>query len=461
VVPALFDRRELRFLRGLPEGGFADDSEPLPVDTSVLSLTVGHPGVPVVALTDAGISAVRLEAVEGGTRLRLESIVEATPLLAGTETFFPDLGLLGEIDGQPPLDLIIPTRRGMVVHRGTPDGFEALGSSRLEWPVFEGFDAGARAGYFPTPVYRDANADGLDDLLLRRADGSWEGFFVYRNEGAGRFAPLLGPLGEIGATPGVEEAEDEAGEVVFFGDLDGDGRAEYLTQEELEPEDAGFRKEMKHAKRPPHRYRIFHSTRDLGPEAEPALGFEATGWSFPGESDVQIPGGLQDLNGDGRLDLVALTLDFSILQAVRILTTKSLKIGIDFHVMCQMEDGRFREVRDLDLSGVFKLDLNNLRMGQVSLFDGDFDGDGRADFVQLGRGRKVTIHRGGEACDYPASPDLEVELLEEPKDLALTRIEDLDGDGLSDLLIVQPQAAPDPGVSAPVRLDLYLSGGLE
>lgn len=464
VVPALFDRREIRLLRGLPEGGFADDTPPLPVDSSVLSLAAGHSGAPVVALTDNGLSALRLAETDAGRRLELEAILEATPILAGTGTFFPDLGLFHEIDGQPPLDLVLPTREGLVVHRGTPDGFALLPSVRLEWPRFEDYDAGARAGYFPSPTYRDADADGLDDLVLRRADGGWEGFFVYLNRGAGRFEPLAGPLGELPVDPlsdddGKDEGADEGGDVVFFGDLDGDGRTEFLTQEELAPEDAGFRKEMKHAKRPPHRYRVFRSTPDLSPEAGPSLEFEATGWSFPGESDFQIPGGLQDLNGDGRLDLVALTLDFSIFQAVRILTTKSLKIGIDFHVLCQQEDGRFREVGELDLSGVFKFDLNNLRMGQVSLFDGDFDGDGRADFVQLGRGRKVSIHRGGEACDYPADPDLVVELLEEPKDLALTRIDDLDGDGLSDLLVVQPQEDPEPGVSQPVRMDLYLSGG--
>jgi FG-GAP-like repeat len=155
---------------------------------------------------------------------------------------------------------------------------------------------------------------------------------------------------------------------------------------------------------------------------------------------------------------VTLTLDFSILQAVRILTVKSLSVGLDFHVWCQGGDGRLRPVGGLDLSGKFRLDLSNLRLGQLSQFAGDFDGDGRADFVQMGRGRKVTIHRGRAGCSYPSAPDATVELAEEPRDLSLARVEDLDGDGRTDLLVIQPQRRGEPGVSRPVRLDLYLSG---
>ena len=39
------------------------------------------------------------------------------------------------------------------------------------------------------------------------------------------------------------------------------------------------------------------------------------------------------------------------------------------------------------------------------------------------------------------------------------QVSDFDADGLTDLLVIQPQKVTEPGVTPPVRLDLYLSGG--
>ena len=55
------------------------------------------------------------------------------------------------------------------------------------------------------------------------------------------------------------------------------------------------------------------------------------------------------------------------------------------------------------------------------------------DFLQVGRGRTVTIHRGQDGCRYPSQPDLTVKLEASPLDLSLVRVQDLDADGLSDL----------------------------
>ena len=87
-------------------------------------------------------------------------------------------------------------------------------------------------------------------------------------------------------------------------------------------------------------------------------------------------------------------------------------------------------------------------MSQLSLFSGDFDGDGRADFVQIGRGKRVTIHRGRADCSFPAEPDMAFDLREEPRDLSLVRIRDLDGDGRSDLHDHHPQARRRGGLRA-------------
>lgn len=460
VIPALVDRRELRVFLGRPGGGFDPAARSLAIEPSVLSLEAGPPGAPVVALTDEGLSALRLR--DGN--LAFEPLIEEQPVLAGTGTFLPNLGLVKDLDGDGRTDVLLPTADGASVYLSGPEGLRS--ASRLRFPLddLQGRSRRTLSRFHPLPEIRDVDGDKLPDLVLRHAGGGWTGFRVLRNRGGGRFAEAVAPLGEH------QESKPDAPVVTFFGDLDGDGRAEYVTQEERGPgEDAGMRKEMQHAKRPKFLFRVHRSRPDLGMESKPFQQFEAEGYAFDtgggGDGDGEVgvnmamPGGFQDLNGDGRMDLIALTLDFSMLQAVKVLTVQRIGIGIDFHVQCQGPGGKLVPVKGLDLSGKFNLNLNNLQIGQISQFAGDFDGDGRADFTQMGRGKTVTIHRGRADCSYPAQPDLALELREAPRNLALVQVRDLDGDELTDLLVIQPQAVKEANVTPPVRLDLYLSRG--
>jgi hypothetical protein len=460
VIPSLVDRRELRVFLGRPGGGFDPASRSMTLEPSVLSLEAGPPGAPVVALTDEGLSALRLR--DGN--LAFEPLIEERPVLAGTGTFLPNLGLVKDLDADGRMDVLLPTPEGSSVYLSGPEGLQS--ASRLRFPLdsLQGRSRRTLSRFHPLPEIRDVTGDKLPDLVLRHASGEWNGFRVLRNQGGGRFAEAAAPLGDY------QEDRHEGPIVTWFGDLDGDGRAEYVTQEERGPgEDAGMRQEMKHAKRPKFLFRIHRSRPDLGMEPKPFQQFEAEGYAFDtggdrgdgGEVGVEMamPGGFKDLNGDGRMDLIALTLDFSMLQAVKVLTVQRIGIGIDFHVQCQGSGGKFGPVKGLDLSGKFNLNLRNLQIGQISQFAGDFDGDGRSDFTQMGRGRTVTIHRGRPDCSYPAQPDLALELREAPRDLALVQVRDLDGDELTDLLVIQPQVVKEANVTPPVRLDLYLSRG--
>ena len=473
IVPSLIDRRELRVF--LADGDGYRALPALELDRSVLSFEIGPPGLPIVALTDSGLSALSLSGDGAGRAPVLEPVLEDRPVLAGTGTFIPDLGLIHDLDGDGDRDLLFPATGGAAVYLGHSGGLASEPASRPPWPAEDRDDdretsRTRRSHHYPLPQVRDVDGDGLADLLLLGRDGGWERFHVLRNLGGGRFAPALRIDHEddedTDATRDRGDSENDDDnqtlDLVYFGDLDGDGVAEYVTQEELDDDDAGMRQEMREAKQPPFRYRLHRSGPDLAVAGEPYFEFEAIGYALDGggdEREIRLPGGFQDLDGDGRSDLVTLTLDFSLMQAVRILTTHRITIGMDFHVWCQDDAGRFRAVRGLDLSGKFKLDLDDLRVGRMSQFAGDFDADGKADFVQLGRGRDVTIHRGREGCVYPPEPDLRVRLEEEPRDLNLVRVEDFDGDGRTDLLVIQPQKVTEPGVTPPVRLDLYRSSG--
>lgn len=462
IVPALLDRRELRLFLGDAEGGYRPAGPPLGIDRSILSLEAGPPGYPVVALTDDGLAALRL----AGAEIRLEPVLAERPLLARTGNFVSGLGLVRDLDGDGRRDVLLPMPEGAAVYLAAPDALTP--ASRVPYPLLD--EAGPTEDgtvlHYPLPEVGDVDGDGRPDLVMRSHKKGWKGLRVLLGTGEGRFAAPRAPFGEEDDEEKKkkdEEKEKEIGSVVWFGDLDGDGKAEYVTEQDLSAVDAGWRKELKEAKRPPSRIRLFHAADDLTMTASPYTEFETLGYAFEGEDSEEerrwFPGGFQDLDGDGRLDLVTVTLDFSLLQAVRVLTVRSISIGIDFHLWCQLADGSFRAVQGLDLSGKFNLDLDNLRIGQLSQFAGDFDGDGRADFVQMGRGRRVTIHRGRAGCAYAPEPDLAIELEEEPRDLALARVEDFDGDGLADLLVIQPQKVKQAGATAPVRLDLYVSGG--
>jgi hypothetical protein len=303
---------------------------------------------------------------------------------------------------------------------------------------------------------RDGNGDGRPDVVIPG--------------GAGHDGPLVFPgRGGLSFGAAVEIRPDDSDqgerEVMFVGDLDGDEEAEVVERTELPKfEDPGWRQEVDEAKRPLFGYAVHRLGPQLAVATEPYLSFRAIGYTFSGadsdedEEEIQLPGGFQDLDGDGRQDLVAISLEFSILpMAMRVLVVQRISLTMNFHVWCQVEGGGFDEVSGLDLSGKFKLNLDNLRIRHLSQFAGDFDGDGRADFVQLGRGKKVTMHLGQAGCRYPALPDRTIRLERKLRHLGLARILDLDGDGRSDLYVVHPLEATGDGASIPARVDLYLS----
>jgi hypothetical protein len=463
IVPILFDQRELHVL--LADPAAEEGYRKLPVvalGPEILGLEAGPPGLPLVALTDAGLSVVRLD---GGATLRFEPYLADPPILAGTGTFVPRLDIVHDLDADGRADLLWPSRDGAAVYLNPESGLAREAAARLELPTD---DRRTRDGFvrrYPLPRVQDVDGDRLPDLLFPGHAVRWKAFFVLRNLGGGRFGPALGPFKkDPPCKPGSEGCTAAGEEVVHFGDLDGDGRAEYITTEEIADPDAGMREELRQAKEPRQIYRLYRSEPDLRPAATPYRTFEAVGYTFESgdpenENGIRIPGGLQDLNGDGRLDLISVRLDFSLMQALRVLTVQSISLGLDFGIYCQTAAGGFEPVSGLDLGGKLTFDLNNLKLGRLAFFGGDFDGDGKADFVRAGRGRQLTVHRGKDGCSYPSAPDLTLQLREEPRDVALLRIAELDGDGKSDLWLVQPNVSKEAGVSPTVDLELYLSGG--
>ena len=468
VIPAVFDRREVRVY--LARGARYAPALALELPADVLHMEAAAGSAGVIALTDAGLSRLEYDPSGETAVLSLQPVISARPVLAGTRSFYASLELLHDLNGDGVADVLFPATSGLRLYLGGASGPEVGPADELSWPDSQS-DRWGTARRYPWPQVRELNGDGVADLLFvdgfaqSRAPeiylGSHDGTFrAQRSEATDchdRLHDLRVAVADGERWPWPRELDD-------LRDLDGDGRAEAIFSAEQARGD-GFRKEMKDAKKPIQLFQFHRLDEALAIESAPYFSMEAIGHTGgPEMQDEGFPIRLDqfaDLDNDGREDLITITLDFSIFQVLKILTTKRIGIGVDFHVFAQRQDGSFERVPDLDLSEKLKLDLNDLKLGRFAQFAGDFDGDGRQDFVHLGRGTTVTIHRGEPGCRYPSKPDLVIELDEEPESLDLIRIEDIDGDGLSDLRITRPLPDDDPDVTAPVRLDLYLSEGAE
>ncbi|HKV12036.1 MAG TPA: VCBS repeat-containing protein, partial [Thermoanaerobaculia bacterium] len=464
IVPSLLDRREVRVYLAKPDGSYALSGPALPLPLSVLSLEAGPPGTPVLALTDAGASVLRLDA--SGTP-RLDPLISDPPVFAGTGNFLAGLDLVRDLSGDGVADLLLPSKDGLAVYLGGPGGISARATAHFPVPG-EAFRSreGALEHRYPLPSVEDVNGDGLPDLVFRDPVKRWSLVRVARNAGNGKFSGAV----EVDLEGDDKPQTDRDVRPVWFGDLDGDGIGEVVSEQSLDKEDASIRQSMKQVREPKNRLSFRRVGKGLKRVNEAYRTVDVTGHAFaPNEGggdgggdmevSVNLPGGFQDLNGDGRQDLVTITTDLSIPKLMGTVATKRLTLGLDFHVWCQNQEGDLKRVPGLDLSGQFRLNFNDLRVSQLSLFSGDFDGDSRSDFVQLGRGKTVTIHRGRPDCSFPKAPDLSVTLKSEPLDMSLVQIRDLNGDKRSDLMVLQPRGAAEPGMVAPVRVDLYLSEG--
>ncbi len=497
VVPALIDRRELRIYPGLiGQPGYGPSLPALALDTSIHAFStmknISGEGETLIAVTDEGISMVQVDVVKGMSSLR--PLVLQPTSLSGSGRFYSDFEFLHDLDSDGHPDALLPTEGGWVLLPGIENSFSKQGVRFLAKPILgepeTDVHQGPEVGQVQEdgrkdrqldqkdeselqpqrprlPEVRDLNGDALDDLVLLHNDsgGPESSGILYRNLGGLTFAEPV--VLQVPADWEGKDSQDEFGEIVYVGQLANDLRAVAVARWELKRwQDPTMRQEIDSAKRPLFGYRLYELREDFsrGPEQ---LRFQTSGYSFGDtEADedsedgfeIRLPLGFQDLDGDQRLDLIAMELDFSILPLItRALVTRSLKLTLNFKVSCQRADGTFETITGMDLSGRFKINLRNDKVRHLSQFAGDFDGDGRADFVQLGAGRGVNVHYGQAGCHYSATADQVIELERKPKHLGLVRVLDINGDLRSDLYVVHPLEKPNKERSTPVRIDIYVS----
>ena len=166
IVPALTDHREILAFRGLPSGGFEAIGAPLALDLDVISVFRGPAGVPVVALTDHGVSELRLYVDEGQPRLTLVPFLERRSVLSFSGSLLSDLELIWDFDGDGLDDLLFPSLRTLDVFLSTSEGLAST-------PVAE--TALERASMTPCRVDFSCDAKPLT-VSTRLGIRSWRRF---------------------------------------------------------------------------------------------------------------------------------------------------------------------------------------------------------------------------------------------------------------------------------------------
>jgi len=148
---------------------------------------------------------------------------------------------------------------------------------------------------------------------------------------------------------------------------------------------------------------------------------------------------LQDLDGNGVIDIVMPQMKFDLTALVRILTTRSIDIGLTIYLGDSRGEYPAKPTLMRNLSLGVKL-FEGRRGAPLFRMDGDFNGDKRPDILVGTGDSEFLVFWGGP----DGSPGAEVGLklrLKKPDQLETA---DLDGDGASDV--------DDPGCVVPVAV---------
>jgi len=147
-----------------------------------------------------------------------------------------------------------------------------------------------------------------------------------------------------------------------------------------------------------------------------------------------------DLEGDGVLELIETGFEFGVLQLVRLLVTQRAETTVRILALDRASPGGTRTLFEDRLA--FSLDFKESRFAGVLPSFGDWNGDGLLDlFVQRGRDA-LAFRLGSRAPELPrfGSP---VGRQPQPLESGESRVADLDGDGLDDI-VVFTTSEPEP-----------------
>ena len=284
---------------------------------------------------------------------------------------------------------------------------------------------------WPTLSRADENGDGRLDLIALSRWAIW----VYH---AGPEGLPETPSRKIPLNPFDEEEEREYETTAtnyFARDLDGDARADLV----LSTVGGGLTEGRTNSRiylnpKPP--LAASDSKRADG-------GFDPT--RAP-DAERLIEGGFSaltfiDVDGDGRDEILETSLEFGVLQVVRFLLTRTAETRVRILRLDPTAEGGTREIFEDDFA--FTLDFENGGATGLVPSLGDWNGDGVLDFYLADGDDAITFRLGSKRPGEPIFGRT-VGKLEIPLSGGQSRVADLDGDGLDEIVAFNTRLPDTP-----------------
>lgn len=378
----VFFGRATGFERG-PDVAFSVPTEAAVFDVGDVD---GQPGDEAVYLTESGVWAhgFRGRKAEPPRRiLGLLSLVgdpeegdlpawdfvrTLTATAAGSVVMVPgrrELRLFREQDGALVEFCEVDISRRSYYSTGGPGGGRSSGPG-------SGFSFQATTS-IPHLSFVEATGDARVDLVTHRDDL----FELHPGTADGCFSRSAVRRQQLRVRSAEEQRRGEASVSARVKDLDGDGIAD-VALTKVSGGLTNLRTEI----------RLHRGRAGGGFEARPVQVFQASGFGAFAR--------FQDIDGDGRMEMVQPRAEVSIIGMTRVLLSSSFTVDVLIRRSSDRPGQVFTENPVQTLRTTFGLDFGSASglLGSAPLFGHDFDGDGRLDLM-LSKGKsEMGLHRG-------------------------------------------------------------------
>jgi len=145
----------------------------------------------------------------------------------------------------------------------------------------------------------------------------------------------------------------------------------------------------------------------------------------------QIHSKIGDLNNDGKMDIYIPIIEIGVFNFITMIITGDIEVTVLWYVMD--ESGQYHKKPDYELEVKVEVDTKG-RKFPVSSIDGDFNGDGRKDFMRAQDG-KLMIHYAPDDGRPKEKPDVEFDT-ELPDNGKMVKPQIVNSDAKSDVVMV-------------------------